>query len=224
PHQDTNSHGTHVASTAAGNGRGTGAPGVAPNADLIIVKFDFDNECSRNSSIAIIEGVRYIFDASGEQPAAVNLSLGSDLGPHTGLTGEETGLSSLARPGKIAVFAAGNAARNDASGACSTDDDCGGVGVAGTPCGDGGLCACGEEGLCVNGVFGYPIHGEGELRQGETSVFTLDIPDGYEVYPGGQNYVVFDLWYGQGIDGAASVVIYPPGGRRPHSFGADDSK
>ncbi|MBW2458627.1 MAG: S8 family serine peptidase, partial [Deltaproteobacteria bacterium] len=51
--KDTDGHGTHVTGTAAGDGSASGGlyQGVAPAADIIFVKFDFDGD--RNSTAAI---------------------------------------------------------------------------------------------------------------------------------------------------------------------------
>lgn len=107
PETDDHGHGTHVAGTAAGNGRspnGTGDfTGLAPEADLIIVKMTGDDN-------QIIDGAAYIFsraDALG-RPAVINMSLGSHSGPHDGSSLYDQGLDELTGPGKILVAAAGN--------------------------------------------------------------------------------------------------------------------
>jgi hypothetical protein len=111
--RDTDGHGTHVAGSAAGDGSASGHPGGAPAADLVIVKFDFDGD--RNSDAAIIDGIRYIFERAQAlgKPAVINMSLGSDYGPHDGSTLEERGLDDLAGPGRVVVVAAGNPGAND---------------------------------------------------------------------------------------------------------------
>jgi subtilisin family serine protease len=105
--RDADGHGTHVAGTAAGDGSGGQADaqfaGVAPGADLIVVKTTFLSD-------AVVDGVNYIF-ARAEQlgrPAVVNLSLGSQWGPHDGTLPEEEALDSLVGPGRVVVAAAGN--------------------------------------------------------------------------------------------------------------------
>jgi subtilisin family serine protease len=78
PSRDSTGHGTHVLGTAAGNGSATGGghpagqfAGVAPGADLIVVK-------STLFTTAVVDGVNYIFGRAEElgRPAVVNLSLG----------------------------------------------------------------------------------------------------------------------------------------------------
>jgi subtilisin family serine protease len=81
---DTNGHGTHVAGIAAGNGGGSPAQtllGVAPEADLAIVKTTFE-------SAHVVAGIEHIFKVAEDrnQPCVVNLSLGGHVGGHDGST------------------------------------------------------------------------------------------------------------------------------------------
>jgi hypothetical protein len=75
--RDFEGHGTHVAGIAAGNDAVYG--GVAPAADLVIVKTSFQNA-------HIADGVRYIFRVARNlrRPVVVNLSLGGHFDPHDG--------------------------------------------------------------------------------------------------------------------------------------------
>ena len=111
--RDYDGHGTHVTGTAAGDGSGSGFAGVAPGAKIIFVKFDFDGD--RNSDAAIIDGVNYIFQKAAQIgcSAVINMSLGSDFGPHDGTTLEERGISDLTGAGKVVVVAAGNPGANN---------------------------------------------------------------------------------------------------------------
>jgi subtilisin family serine protease len=112
---DHDGHGTHVASIAAGNG-GVSLPdppvyfGVAPGATLIIAS---PSPGGGFSDPAILNAARFIFDraAAMGMPAVVNVSLGSDYGPHDGTSALEKGLAALVgdgEPGKVMVVAAGN--------------------------------------------------------------------------------------------------------------------
>lgn len=95
-------HGTHVAGIAAGNGsRCATYRGIAPEADLIIVKTDFDHD---------VDGVNYIFKKARKlgKPAVVNMSLGGHFGPHDGTSNYEQSLNTLVNKGNIIVVAAGN--------------------------------------------------------------------------------------------------------------------
>lgn len=114
PQRDRNGHGTHVAGIAAGDGSasGGGLPayryvGIAPEAELIIVKGG-DQSFSESR---IVDGIAYIFARARELglPAAANLSLGSNFGPHDGTRLYERMLDSLVGPGRIVAKSAGNA-------------------------------------------------------------------------------------------------------------------
>jgi len=123
--RDSVGHGTHVLGTAAGDGSATGNgqpagqfAGVAPGADLIVVK-------TTAARTDVVDGVNYIFSRAAQlgRPAVVNLSLGSQWGPHDGTLPEEMELDSLVGPGRIVVAAVGNAGDNgNAAPAPATDD------------------------------------------------------------------------------------------------------
>ena len=118
-HKDCNGHGTHVASIAAGNGRADGLPrehvGIAPKADLVIVKFlslEKDNPPSEDQRF--IDAVHYIDNVVrtqlGNRPCVINYSAGSDVGPHDGLTSRELFLTNFFRGKRrrVMVLACGN--------------------------------------------------------------------------------------------------------------------
>ncbi|NKE64177.1 S8 family serine peptidase, partial [Lentzea sp. PSKA42] len=85
PTVDTTGHGTAVAGIIASNGWGAGGycVGVASSADLIVVKL----AAARGvfpSTANVTDAVRYVFEVAeglGKR-AVVNLSQGSQLGPH----------------------------------------------------------------------------------------------------------------------------------------------
>jgi hypothetical protein len=113
------SHGTHVMDIAAGNGNGSGVPGMAPNADLIFVNVTHEKDpntfqdilnSSFGDSVTLLEALKYIFDKAGTRPAVVNVSLGTNGGPHDGTTLVDQGIDVLvnAAPNRAVVIAASN--------------------------------------------------------------------------------------------------------------------
>jgi subtilisin family serine protease len=75
---DFGSHGAHVMDIAAGNGRGGGPVGVAPQADLLFVHL--------GDSVRILEALDFVARTAGQRPWVVNLSVGRHGGPHDGST------------------------------------------------------------------------------------------------------------------------------------------
>lgn len=117
-HQDSGiNHGTHVTGIAAGDGSEPDASGstndyigMAPESDIVVVATDF-------STTGVIDGVNYIFQKARElgQPAVVNLSLGSVIGPHDGTSNFEQGITNLITgKGRAVVAAAGNEGSDNA--------------------------------------------------------------------------------------------------------------
>ncbi len=109
---DRSGHGTHVTGIAAGSGLAQfGTRGVAPEADLVIVKgHRVDQPRAGFSNIDIIAGCQYIMSIADreDKPCVINLSLGSPIGPHDGSTLFEQQLDDLVKPGRLIVVAAGN--------------------------------------------------------------------------------------------------------------------
>ncbi|MBI2689500.1 MAG: S8 family serine peptidase [Acidobacteria bacterium] len=112
-------HGTHVMDIAAGNGNGSGQRGVAPNADLIFVEvaatdvpFSGPQAVGKNfgDSVQLLEALQFIFNEAGARPCAINVSLGTNGGPHDGSTLVETGIDRLlaAAPNRAVCIAASN--------------------------------------------------------------------------------------------------------------------
>lgn len=106
-------HGTHVTSIAAGNGGPTRRySGVAPRAGIVFVRVTRDaSDAIENDDL--IRAVQFIYDRADfeKQPVAVNLSLGSDFGPHDGTFLWENVLASYVgpdKPGHALIVAAGN--------------------------------------------------------------------------------------------------------------------
>ncbi len=114
-------HGTHVAGSAAGNGRstGNGIPsgtyiGVAPEADLIIVKGTTDSKSFNFESNDYMNASNFIDSVATawNMPYVINLSLGGSLGPHDGTDLSEQWLDQILAKstpkGKAIVVSAGN--------------------------------------------------------------------------------------------------------------------
>lgn len=103
-------HGTHVTGIAAGNGRATGQyKGMAPNADLVVVAFNYN----RPFLSTVVDGVEYIFrkaDAMGK-PCVINASLGTYVGSRDGKDLAARLIDAMLdeRGGRAMVAAAGNA-------------------------------------------------------------------------------------------------------------------
>jgi len=105
-------HGSHVAGSAVGGGGGSAYAGVAPKAGLVVARI------SRPGTDAIdnddlVRAVGFMFAVADRMklPIAVNLSLGSDFGPHDGSMLWERAIASFIgpdHPGRAIVAAAGN--------------------------------------------------------------------------------------------------------------------
>ncbi len=105
-----NGHGSTVTGTAAGNGFANGLhKGVAPDAELIIVRSDFN---AANWLGTIADAVDYIYKVADSlnMPCVINASLGDYLGSHDGRDPAALFIDSLiaAKPGRLMVCAAGN--------------------------------------------------------------------------------------------------------------------
>jgi subtilisin family serine protease len=118
---DTSAHGTHVADVAAGNGLGSSCPGIAPQADIVFVDISTAGTpvqgvqavgSTFGDSVQLLEAIHFIFDyakAKG-RPCVVNISLGTNGGPHDGTTLVEQAIDRLVtcEPNRAVVIAAGN--------------------------------------------------------------------------------------------------------------------
>lgn len=111
----TGDHGMTVSSIAAGSGYGSGNNrqfrGIAYDSDIVLVEFNADtNEFGFFTYATMIDGLAYIFNyaESVGKPAVINVSIGSQGGPHDGTSLFCRACDNLAGQGKIIVFAAGN--------------------------------------------------------------------------------------------------------------------
>ena len=103
-------HGTAVAGIAAGNGRGSANRryrGVAVESELIIVKLGNSDESFARTT-EVMEAIDYVIRKSVElnMPVAVNLSFGSNYGPHDGNSLFEDYISEINGIGKNVIIAA----------------------------------------------------------------------------------------------------------------------
>ncbi|MDZ7292746.1 MAG: S8 family serine peptidase [candidate division KSB1 bacterium] len=116
--RDNDGHGTHVAGTAAGDGSATGGipaytyVGMAPRADIVAIATNFYDT-------GIIDAVDYMMRKSDElgKPAVLNISLGSQYGPHDGTELICQAIDVAANSGRInIVISAGNEGTDAAHG------------------------------------------------------------------------------------------------------------
>ncbi|MGN6476326.1 MAG: S8 family serine peptidase [Flavipsychrobacter sp.] len=110
-------HGTATAGMAAGSGYGSTdnrqLRGMAFNSDIVLVGVRRDSiggQWMQSGFSDFVDGIKYIFDyaASVNRPAVVNISWGSQSGPHDGTTLMNQACDNLSGSGKIVVMSAGN--------------------------------------------------------------------------------------------------------------------
>lgn len=101
----TGTHGTHVTGIAAGAGGYPNSPytGVAPESDIVLVATDL-----LDSHVA--DAISYVqqYAASVNKPCVINMSFGSQKGPHDGTSLPDLYNNGMVGPGKLLVSAAGN--------------------------------------------------------------------------------------------------------------------
>jgi len=108
--QDEVGHGTLVTACAAGGD--AKYTGMAPGATILFARIsEVGGAVIGNDEL--LRGVAFLFDraAAMNQPVAVNLSIGTDFGPHDGTTAWEETLASHVgpgQPGRALLVAAGN--------------------------------------------------------------------------------------------------------------------
>jgi len=111
-------HGTSVAGMAAGSGFGSNPSnsrfrGMAYDAEMVMVgvRRDSIEDQWRSSGFSdFVDAVNYIFTyaTSVGKPCVVNISWGSQSGPHDGTSLTNQAFNNLTGPGKILVMSAGN--------------------------------------------------------------------------------------------------------------------
>ncbi len=93
-------HGTHVMSIAAGNGRGGGPTGIAPEASLAFVHLGtpgWEKAGPLGDSANLLEAIHFIVALAGKRPLVFNLSMGRHGGSHDGTQLVERALDWLVR-------------------------------------------------------------------------------------------------------------------------------
>lgn len=117
---DESGHGTHVTGIAAGNGipatcchpLGKTFVGVAPEADIVFVRYPLNMGAEFGASVQMIEAVGFIFEFAQNRgkAAVINISLGANLGPHDGTSNLELAIDAMVadKQGRAVVVAAGN--------------------------------------------------------------------------------------------------------------------
>lgn len=113
PETDNIGHGTAVAGIAAGNGRASNGQniGVAPKASLIVVKLGENGFSSFALTTQLMRAIKYVTDKAKilNMPMAINISYGTNDGPHNGQSIFETFINDMAEIWKTSVIvAAGN--------------------------------------------------------------------------------------------------------------------
>lgn len=105
PSIDNTSHGTEVASIAVGTN------GVAPKADILVVKLGIQKEKSFPRTTELMQGLDYLVRKAIEykKPLAVNISFGNAYGAHDGSSLLERYIDSIANLWKVCIcVGAGN--------------------------------------------------------------------------------------------------------------------
>ena len=99
-------HGTQVAGIAAGGYRDNGWYGMAPDADIVACGMP-EGELN---DVRVANCISYIHDYAARmgKPCVINISLGSNVGPHDGTSYFNRVCNQLTGPGSVIVVSAGN--------------------------------------------------------------------------------------------------------------------
>lgn len=113
PSADFSGHGTHIAGICAGNGRASGGRnrGAAPESSLLVVKLKNDADSVFTDYANLMMAVDYVvrFASDTALPLSINISYGSNDGPHDGSGLMERYLNNCIFYGKnVVVTATGN--------------------------------------------------------------------------------------------------------------------
>lgn len=116
PSRDVSGHGTAVAGIAAGSA-GVSYRGVAPKAQLLVVKLGQPDPLSFPRTTQIMRGVTYALQKAGDlrMPLVINLSFGNSYGAHNGSSLLERFLDNAAEIGRT-VICVGSGNEGNAAG------------------------------------------------------------------------------------------------------------
>ncbi|MBN1601909.1 MAG: S8 family serine peptidase [Chitinispirillaceae bacterium] len=97
-------HGTLMAAAATGSDIQSGFYGVAPEAYLAGVCYDYSNDFS------LMDAIKWIFSLADslDVPCVISMSIGVASGPHDGTSELDAQIDNVSGPGRIIVGAAGN--------------------------------------------------------------------------------------------------------------------
>lgn len=113
------SHATHVTNIACGSQVGSNKLyGMAPEADIVMISSTFDNA-------RVMEEAKYISElaASEGKPYVINMSFGSQQGPHDGTTKYDQTMKKYGKAGGILVAAMGNEGTDNLHTTCTFEED-----------------------------------------------------------------------------------------------------
>lgn len=104
--REGNSHGTHVAGIAAGGDTASPYHGIATNSDIVLVSYGDlqDNNVNISDAIAYI----YSYAKAEGKPCVINMSLGTQMGPHDGTSTFDSMADLLQGEGCLLIGSAGN--------------------------------------------------------------------------------------------------------------------
>jgi subtilisin family serine protease len=191
-HQDKLKHGTHVAGIAAGNGSQAGNChgvgtfwGVAPDADLIVVKVLNDPPLpgapppATPPQTSLTQAAQYIFQQAAliPKPCVINMSLSWGISSRDGTTTEEKFIDGLltGTQGRAVVISAGN---------------------------DGRL---GTDGDIADGLYNAGFHSAKHIAANGNATVTFVVP------PDDKRRDLIEIWYSAGA-GRLSVQLKDPTG------------
>lgn len=107
PSIDVSGHGTNVAVIAAGNGLSSEGryAGIAPEADLIVVKLGIPGQESFPRTTELMRALAYVVKKAQEmaRPVAINLSFGNTYGSHDGTSLVERFIDNISEIGRNVI-------------------------------------------------------------------------------------------------------------------------